>query len=80
MKINDDASTSTVNNTNENTSVLANISKDPLTGVYLSLLEVLPSRLPSLIALLSTPCAPLAPSSNDPKKLIKYEFISEPLG
>ena len=68
---------------NENT--LRNLStnaKDPLVRIYLSLLEIIPSRLPSLISLISIPCAPLIPSSpsQDNSQTVKYQFISEPLG
>ncbi|CAF3409258.1 unnamed protein product [Rotaria socialis] len=56
--------------------------KDPRIQIYLTLLEVIPSRLSSLIALLSTPSAPLIPSSpsHDSSQTVKYQFISEPLG
>ncbi len=66
---------------NENT--LRNLStntKDPLIRIYLTLLEVIPSRLPALMALLSIPCAPLISSSQDNSQTVKYQFISEPLG
>ncbi len=66
---------------NENT--LKNLSantKDPLVRIYLILLEIIPFRLPSLIALLSNPCAPLISSSHDNSQTVKYQFISEPLG
>jgi hypothetical protein len=75
------------NETNAN--VLTNLSvyaKDSLVRIYLILLEVIPSRLPSLIALLSNPSAPLIPSSSssspshDSSQTVKYQFISEPLG
>jgi len=61
-------------------------AKDSLIRIYLILLEVIPSRLPSLIALLSIPSAPLMPSSSpsspshDSSQTVKYQFISEPLG
>ncbi|CAF4539564.1 unnamed protein product [Rotaria sp. Silwood1] len=80
MQINDDGNNLTVIKSNENTSALTNLAKDPLIHVYLTLLEVIHSRLPSLIALLSLPCAPLIPSNNDNTQTIKYQFISEPLG
>ncbi|CAF1080537.1 unnamed protein product [Adineta ricciae] len=63
-----------------------NSTKDPLIQIYLVLLDVLPSRLPPLIALLSNPCAPLVPPSSssspshDSSQTVKYQFISEPLG
>lgn len=76
------------NETNAN--VLTNLSvyaKDSLVRIYLILLEVIPSRLSSLIALLSNPSAPLIPSSSsssspshDSSQTVKYQFISEPLG
>ncbi|CAF3556233.1 unnamed protein product [Rotaria sordida] len=80
MQINDDENSLTVTKSNENTSALTNLAKDPLIHIYLTLLEVISSRLPSLIALLSLSCAPLIPSSNDNTQTIKYQFISEPLG
>jgi hypothetical protein len=63
-----------------NTIALITLTKDPLVCIYLTLLEVIPSRLPSLIALLSSPCASLIPPSNDSSQTVKYQFISEPLG
>jgi hypothetical protein len=65
---------------NENEVSLTKLAKDPLVRIYLILLEVIPSRLPSLIALLSSPSTPLIPSSNDNTQTVKYQFISEPLG
>ncbi len=65
---------------NENEVSLTKLAKDPLVRIYLILLEVIPSRLPSLIALLSSPSAPLIPSLNDNSQTVKYQFISEPLG
>jgi hypothetical protein len=95
FKINDEGDTLPViksngkssNRTNANN--ITNLSiyaKDSLVQIYLILLEVIPSRLPSLIALLSTPSAPLIPSSSssspshDNSQAVKYQFISEPLG
>ena len=70
-----------------NANVLKNLvvyAKDPLVQIYLILLEVIPSRLPSLISLLSNPSAPLIPLSSSPShdssQTVKYQFISEPLG
>jgi hypothetical protein len=80
IKINDEGDTLPVNKSNENIITLTNLAKDPLLRIYLTLLEVIPSRLPSLIALLSLPCAPLIPPSNDNSQTVKYQFISEPLG
>ncbi|CAF3888458.1 unnamed protein product [Rotaria sp. Silwood2] len=80
MQINDDGNNLTMTESNENTSALTNLANDHLIRVYLTLIEVIPFRLPSLIALLSVPCAPLIPSSNDKTQTIKYQFISEPLG
>jgi len=65
---------------NENTITLTNLAKDPLVRIYLTLLEIIPSRLPSLIALLSSSYPPLVPLSNDNSQTVKYQFISEPLG
>jgi len=97
FKINDEGDTLPVTKSNEKSSngtngnTLKNLSayvKDPLFRIYLILLEVIPSRLPSLIALLSNPSAPLIPSSSssssspshDSSQTVKYQFISEPLG
>jgi hypothetical protein len=69
------------NEMNENT--LKNLSanaKDSLVRIYLILLDVIPSRLPYLISLLSNPSAPLISSSHDNSQTVKYQFISEPLG
>ncbi|CAF3056053.1 unnamed protein product [Rotaria socialis] len=77
MQINDDGNTAIVNKSNEDISALANLIKDLLIHIYITILEVIPSRLPSLIALLSIPCAPLISPSNDKTQ---NQFISEPLG
>lgn len=77
FKINDEGDNLPVTKTNENEITLTNLSKDPLVNIYLTLLEIIPSRLPSLINLLTTPSPPLVPSSND---TLKYQFINEPLG
>ena len=70
-----------VNKINENATSLTNLTKEPLIQIYLTLIEVIPSRLPSLIALLSLPCESLNLSSNDNVQATKnYQFISEPLG
>ena len=63
-------------------------STDPLIRIYLTLIDVIPSHLPSLISLLSIPSAPLIFSSSssssspshDSSQTVKYQFISEPLG
>jgi len=74
------------NETNGNVKNLFVYAKDPHIQIYLILLEVIPSRLPSLIALLSNPSAPLISSpessspSHDSSQTVKYQFISEPLG
>jgi hypothetical protein len=91
MQVNDEGDTLPVTNSNEkslngtNVNTLANLSvyaKDSLVQIYLILLELIPSRLPSLIALLSKPSGPLIPSSpsHDSSQTVKYQFISEPLG
>jgi hypothetical protein len=95
FKINDEGDTLLVTNSNgkslngTNTNNFTNLSvyaKDSLVQIYLILLELIPSRLPSLIALLSNPSAPLIPSSSssspshDSSQTVKYQFISEPLG
>lgn len=59
--------------------------QDPFVRIYLTFLEVTPSRLPTLIGLLSNPSAPLVASSSsspsqDSSQTLKYQFISEPLG
>jgi len=77
-----------LNETNANNFTnLSLYAKDSLVQIYLILLELIPSRLPSLIALLSNPSAPLIPSSSsssspshDSSQTVKYQFISEPLG
>ncbi|CAF3847404.1 unnamed protein product [Rotaria sordida] len=91
MQINDEGDTLQVIKSRERSSdetnadalknLLANV-KDPRIQIYSILLEVIPSRLPSLIALLSNPSAPLIPSSpsQDNSQTVKYQFISEPLG
>lgn len=56
---------------------LTNLAKEPLVRIYLTLLEIIPSRLPSLIALLSSPSPPLIPSTENNSK---HQFITEPLG
>jgi hypothetical protein len=72
--------------TNGNVKNLAVYAKDPHVRIYVILLEVISSRLPSLIALLSHPSAPLIQSSessspsHDSSQTVKYQFISEPLG
>ncbi len=65
---------------NENIVTLTNLAKEPLLRIYLTLLEIIPSRLPSLIALLSSSSPPLISSSNENSQTVKYQFISEPLG
>jgi hypothetical protein len=80
LKINDEGDTLPVKKSHENTMTLTNLAKEPLVRIYLILLEVIPSRLPSLIALLSSSSPPLIPSSNDNSQAVKYQFISEPLG
>ena len=65
---------------NENINNLTNLSKEPLIRIYLSLLEIIPSRLPPLITLLSSSSPPLVSSSNENSQTVKYQFISEPLG
>ncbi len=65
---------------NENIVTLTNLAKEPLVRIYLTLLEIIPSRLPSLIALLSSSSPPLISSSNENSQTVKYQFISEPLG
>ncbi|UJR30294.1 hypothetical protein I4U23_017832 [Adineta vaga] len=92
MQVNDEGDTLSVNKFDEKSSektLLKNLtksSKDPVIQIYSRLLEVLPSRLPSLISLLSNPAAPLVlPSvssspSHDSSQTVKYQFISEPLG
>jgi hypothetical protein len=62
-----------VTKSNDNTINLINLAKDPLVNIYLTLIEIIPSRLPSLITLLSS-------SLNDNSQTVKYQFISEPLG
>ncbi len=65
---------------NENVTTLTNLAKEPLIRIYITLLDVIPSRLPPLIALFSTPSPPLVSSSNENSQTVKYQFISEPLG
>ena len=60
-------------------------NQDPFVRTYLTFLDVIPSRLPTLIGLLSNPSAPLIASSSsspsqDSSQTLKYQFISEPLG
>jgi len=69
-----------VTKSNENTINLTNLAKDPLVNIYLTLIEIIPSRLPSLITLLSSSSPPLVQSLNDNSQTVKYQFISEPLG
>jgi len=69
-----------VTKSNENIVTLTNLAKEPLVRIYLILLEIIPSRLPSLIALLSSSSPPLISSSNENSQTVKYQFISEPLG
>jgi hypothetical protein len=69
-----------VTKSNENIVTLTNLAKEPLVRIYLTLLEIIPSRLPSLIALLSSSSPPLISSSNENSQTVKYQFISEPLG
>ncbi|CAF4604340.1 unnamed protein product [Rotaria sp. Silwood1] len=91
MQVNDEGDTLPVIKSNEKSSDETNANafktlsanvKDPRVQIYLIFLEVIPSRLPSLIALLSNPAAPLIPSSSsqDNSQTVKYQFISEPLG
>ena len=95
MQINDEGDTTlpviksnekSSDGTNVNVTNLSVYAKDPLVRIYLILLEVIPSRLPALIALLSKPSAPLIPPSassspsHDSSQTVKYQFISEPLG
>ena len=65
---------------NENITNLTNLAKEPLIRIYMILLDVIPSRLPPLIALLSTSSPPLISSSNENSQTVKYQFITEPLG
>jgi hypothetical protein len=67
-----------VTKSNENVVALTNLAKEPLVRIYLTLLEVIPSRLPSLIGLLSSSSS--SSSSNENSQTVKYQFISEPLG
>jgi hypothetical protein len=76
FKINDEGDTLPVTKSNENAINLINLAKDPLVNIYLTLIEIIPSRLPSLITLLSSS----SPSLNDNSQTVKYQFISEPLG
>lgn len=82
-KSNEKLSDEIIANTLKNLS--ANV-KDPRIQIYLILLEVIPTRLPSLIALLSYASPPLVSSSSasspshDTSQTVKYQFISEPLG
>ena len=62
-------------------------AQNPLVRIYSFLLEVIPSRLPLLITLLSNPREPLIATSTsssspnqDSSQTVKYQFISEPLG
>lgn len=86
MKTNDEGDAEQVAKSDDtNTNNLANLSKytkDPLVRIYCVFIEVIPSRLPPLIALLSNPSPPLTPSSptHGNSQTIKYQFISEPLG
>ncbi len=77
IKSNEKLSNEMNENTFKNLSVNA---KDSLVRIYLILLDVIPSRLPYLIFLLSNPSAPLISSSHDNSQTVKYQFISEPLG
>lgn len=94
VEVNDEDDTLPVTNSDEKSSdetnanfskALSTNAKDPLVQIYLIFLEVIPSRLPSLIALLSHPSEPLIPTSSsspnhDTSQTVKYQFISEPLG
>lgn len=77
MKINDESDTTS---SEKKLTELTNLAKEPLVRIYLILLEIIPSRLPSLIALLSSPSRPLIPSTEDNSQTVKQQFISEPLG
>ncbi|CAF1109873.1 unnamed protein product [Adineta ricciae] len=80
MQIDDESETSPVNKSVENETALANLAKDPLVRIYFTFIEVISSRLPSLINLLSLiPSQPLI-STNDNSSTVKYQFIYEPLG
>ncbi|CAF0883858.1 unnamed protein product [Adineta steineri] len=94
MQINDEGDTLPVTKSNENLTnkmnenALKNLliyAKDPLVRIYIILLEIIPSYIPSFISLLSKPSAPLISSSttspsHDSSQTVKYQFISEPLG
>ncbi|CAF3626772.1 unnamed protein product [Adineta steineri] len=80
MQVNDEEDSVSVSKSNENENALIKLAKDPLIRIYLTLLEIIPSRLPSLIALLSTPCPPLIPLSDDKPQKEENQFINEPLG
>ena len=80
MQINDEGDTLPVTKSDENVVTLTNLAKEPLVRIYLTLLEVIPSRLPSLITLLNSSCPPLISSFVDNSQTVKYQFISEPLG
>jgi len=81
MEINDEGDALSSTKSSENIqNTLTNISKEPLMKIYLLILEIMPTRLPGLIQLLSTNCPPLVPSTNENSQTVKYQFISEPLG
>ncbi|UJR16212.1 hypothetical protein I4U23_003122 [Adineta vaga] len=80
MQINDEGDTPPVNKSTENETAFLNLTKDPLVRIYLNLIEVIPSHLPSLITLLSSPTQPLISTSNENSQTIKYQFIHDPLG
>lgn len=59
---------------------LTNLAKEPLVRIYFILLQIIPSRLPSLIALLSSPSPSLIPLTDEQSQTVKHQFITEPLG
>ena len=78
LKINDESDTTSME---KKLAELTNLAGEPLVRIYLILLEIIPSRLPSLIALLSSPSPPLIPSTDkNNSSPVKHQFISEPLG
>ena len=82
-KINDIGDTLPVTKSNENATknvTLVNLARDPLVRIYLTLLEVIPTRLPPLIAFLTFPCPPLTSSLHNQSPAVKQQFIHQPLG
>lgn len=82
IQINDEGDHLSVTKSNENANAtaLTNLAKDPLVRIYVNFLDIIPSRLPALIALLSSPSIPINASKTSNLSTMKYQFINQPLG